>query len=310
MTRTWIADFDWESGAVTVKKTGARVRIDGETLSDVFTWLTFYTAIQLRRMRPRGKRQITMAFSPDPIRPWYLAWAAATEAGVRLINEPIEADIVFHFDDSTQCEAAQPRTKPGALLLNFRCDDVSKSRVAAAFEAAFGYSLSIDPRSHSGPAVEKSERNGAHDGRIVYCPVEPLPGRVYQRLIDNRYGENLVQDLRTPTVGGKAACVFLKRRKIDSRFTNSNVEVALVTAESQFSATELAMIAQFTEKLGLDWGGLDVLRCSSDGRIYVVDANKTDMGPPLALPLREKLRATRLLASALDAHIQRTVRSA
>lgn len=310
MTRTWIADFDWEPGAVTVKKTGARVRIDGETLSDVFAWFTFYTAIQLRRMRPRNKRQITMAFSPDPIRPWYLAWAAATEAGVRLVNEPDEADIVFHFDDSTLSAAAEPKTKPNALLLNFRCADVSKSRVATAFEAAFGYSLALDPRTHTGPAVEKSEQNGAHDGRVVYCPVEPLPGRVYQRLIDNRYGENLVQDLRTPTVGGRPACVFLKRRNVDQRFTNSNTEVSLVTAESQFSATELAKIAQFTEKLGLDWGGLDVLRDSQDGRIYVVDANKTDMGPPLALPLKEKLRATRLLASALDTHIQRTARSA
>lgn len=294
---------------MTVKKTGARVRIDSETLSDVFAWFAFYSAIQLRRMRPRGKRQITMAFSPDPIRPWYLAWAAATEAGVRLINEPAEADIVFHFDDSTLCAAKEPPTKPNALLLNFRCADVSKSRVAAAFEAAFGYSLALDPRAHSGPAVEKGEENGAHDGRIVYCPVEPLPGRVYQRLIDNRYGKDLVQDLRTPTVGGRAACVFLKRRRADQRFTNSNVEVALVTPESQFSATELAMIANFTEKLGLDWGGLDVLRDENDGRIYVVDANKTDMGPPLALPLKEKLRATRMLASALDAHIQRTVRS-
>lgn len=70
------------------------------------------------------------------------------------------------------------------------------------------------------------------------------------------------------------------------------------------------MMTLFTEKLGLDWGGLDVLRDLDDGRIYIVDANKTDMGPPLALPLREKLRATHMLASALDAHIQRTVRSA
>jgi hypothetical protein len=49
----------------------------------------------------------------------------------------------------------------------------------------------------------------------------------------------------------------------------------------------------------LDWGGLDVLRDRADGRLYVVDVNKTDMGPPIALPWADKLRATRLMARAL-----------
>ena len=47
----------------------------------------------------------------------------------------------------------------------------------------------------------------------------------------------------------------------------------------------------------LDWGGLDILR-DKDGRIYVVDVNKTDMGPPITLPLGDKLKATGLLADA------------
>lgn len=50
--------------------------------------------------------------------------------------------------------------------------------------------------------------------------------------------------------------------------------------------------------IGLDWGGVDVLRDRSSGRIYIVDANKTDMGPPVALKLGAKLRATRRMAQA------------
>jgi hypothetical protein len=45
-----------------------------------------------------------------------------------------------------------------------------------------------------------------------------------------------------------------------------------------------------------------VLRDAADGRLYIVDANRTDMGPPIALKLTEKLEATRLLARALSAH--------
>ena len=56
------------------------------------------------------------------------------------------------------------------------------------------------------------------------------------------------------------------------------------------------IIRNFTKEIRLDWGGVDVLRDSADGKIYIVDANKTDMGPPIALPLGQKLRATRRLA--------------
>jgi hypothetical protein len=53
----------------------------------------------------------------------------------------------------------------------------------------------------------------------------------------------------------------------------------------------------------MDWGGLDILRDRRTKQIYIVDANKTDMGPPLALPLADKMRATRLLASALRRYV-------
>ena len=58
------------------------------------------------------------------------------------------------------------------------------------------------------------------------------------------------------------------------------------------------MIERFAADLGLDWGGVDVLRDRMSGRIYIVDANKTDMGPPVALKLAAKLRATRRMARA------------
>ena len=64
------------------------------------------------------------------------------------------------------------------------------------------------------------------------------------------------------------------------------------------SKDEQAKIGDFTQAIGLDFGGLDVLRDRGDGRIYVVDANKTDMGPPSALSAQDKLKAMRGIADA------------
>ena len=51
--------------------------------------------------------------------------------------------------------------------------------------------------------------------------------------------------------------------------------------------------------MSLDWGALDVLRDRNDGRIYVVDVNKTNIDPPIALPLCDKLSATKRVARML-----------
>ena len=92
--------------------------------------------------------------------------------------------------------------------------------------------------------------------------------------------------------------MFRKRRALARRFMNENAEVILDEPRNVFSIDELALIERFALELGLDWGGVDVLRDRSSGRIYIVDANKTDMGPPVALKLGSKLRSTRRMARA------------
>ena len=72
-----------------------------------------------------------------------------------------------------------------------------------------------------------------------------------------------------------------------------------------FSADELAMIARFNARMGLDWGGLDILRDRADGRIYIVDVNKTDLGPVIALSWSDKARCMGRLGRALNALIRK-----
>jgi hypothetical protein len=298
--RNWFADFDYSGGALLYKKTGALIPVNWEIFQSVSSWFVYYFAVKGRRLaRAISGPPLKVAFAPDPARPWYLLWMALQEAGAEIVDDPREADVVFHFDDSTHSTTPAPETKPGARLINFSCRDVSKTAVTRAFEETFGYSLAVDPSTYDGEAVEKGELNGAHDGRIVTCPAAKRADRIYQRVIDNRIGRGLVEDLRTPTLGGVPVCVFLKRRPVEARFANFNSEVALCRPEDVFSAEEIDTIGRFSQRLGLEWGGLDILRDAKDGRLYIVDANKTDMGPPTALPLAGKLASTKLLAHAL-----------
>lgn len=296
MTGTlWSSDFQFGGGRVKVRKTGADLALDRALIGDVALWLGYYAPVRLRglltALRP-GRPRIW--FAPDRPRPWYLVWLAACWAGVGFARSPGEADAAFYFEDAT---AGAPPDCDAPRRFNFDCPDVSKSRVAQVFEATFGYPLTIDPGRWTGLAVCKGEGNGAHDGTLVQCPTPALPGRVYQRLIDTVEAGEVV-DLRTPCVGGEPVMVFVKRRPEGERFANFNTSVELKAPADVFSAEELTALRRFCAAMRLDWGGLDVLRDRADGRLYIVDVNKTDM-PPLRLPWRQKMTAVARLADAL-----------
>ena len=300
MSRNWLADFKYEDGAWLVKKTGHRIPASPDLINDIFTWLTFYTLAQSWRSwrRITGHKRPTIAFYPEKPRPWYFVWPVMHASGAKLISDPSMADIVFQFDDSTTVNHEPPKTKPGAKLVNFGCLDISKSNVAAAFERAACYNLSVDPKTFTGRMVEKSEKNACHDGRVLEGPVEPHPDKTYQVLVDNEVHGGMIEDLRCCIVGGEPAIVFRKRRPIGRRFLNENAEVILDTPKNCYTEDEIRVISRFAEEIGLEWGGVDVLRDNASGKIYIVDANKTDMGPPVALKLGDKLKSTRRMAKA------------
>ena len=86
-----------------------------------------------------------------------------------------------------------------------------------------------------------------------------------------------------------------------ARFLPPNTDARLVDPATVFSTAELGQLAAFVAAMGADWCALDVLRDRGDGRIYVVDVNKTDAGPVIALPLRDKIASVAALAKALRA---------
>ena len=302
---SWLKDFEIKDKKIIVKATGAELPLGLEITKEVLAWFPFYLYEKARRLRYMfaGGERIKIAFSPVQPRPWYLLPVLAYRARMRRTNDFSNADVVFYFEDETSPQAPQiPDTVVGKTF-NFGCYDISKSRVAKKFEQVFGYALAVDPHTYSGPIAVKSEKNGAHDGYAATAPlpdgVAADPDMVYQRLIDNSVDGKWAEDLRCPVIGGEIGLVFVKRRPLESRFANMNSSVELHKPEDLLTDKERAKLKEFAAAMKLDWGGMDVLRNKEDGRIYVVDVNKTDMGPPIALSMADKSKAVAILTAQL-----------
>jgi len=297
-TGFWGTDFRLEDGYVHVKSTGVRFKNDWQLWADIGRWFTYYAFVRLnglwaRMTRPPGPR---IWFHPHRPRPWYIVWATTVWGGMRFARGPEAADAAFYFEDQTLAAPPPPRH---ARAFNFAVGDVSKSHVARVMEQAFGYPLALDPRTHVGEAVEKGEANGVHDGRLVECPCEPQAGKSYQRVIKTEGADGWAHDLRTACVGRRPVVVFVKQKPASARFSIQNTSVVVQTPDEVFSPAEIAQLSHFCEMFGLDWGGLDVLREHTSGRLFVVDVNKTDTGPAVVLSWADRARATTLLSRAL-----------
>ncbi len=297
-------DYKIDGNLLVAKETGARIPLTAEFAREFwrvasFVWLV--NAVRASRIVKGREPRARISFFPKKPRSYYAIWPVCHLADVKIVDDPRDADLHFYFEDREFLMG--PRQAPsGKPAFNIGCFDIRKSVVARVFEEVFGYSLTIDPLAHQGTAVEKSELNGKHDGRIISCPVsETRRGQVYQRLVDNTFDGAEHVDIRTPIVGGKIPFVYLKRRPADARFSNDNTRVDLVEASTMLSPEEQGKIIAFARAMSLDFGGLDVLRDRSDGRIYIVDANKTDMGPPSAMTGQDKLKAMRGIADAFAA---------
>ena len=300
-------EFKINGNQLVATETGAQIPLNRDFARDAlriasFVWLV--NALRATRVMRGREPRATISFFPKKPRSYYAIWPVCQLADVKIVDDPAEADLHFYFEDREFLTA--PRITPTAKpAFNVGCFDIRKSVVARVFEETFGYNLQIDPMTHNGLAVEKSELNGKHDGRKIECPVTSTkPGHVYQRIIENTFDGAEHVDIRTPIVGGKTTpYVFLKKRTRDLRFTNDNHRVDLAPIDAMLSRDEQDKIARFAAAMQLDFGGLDVLRDRDDGRIYIVDANKTDMGPPAAMKYQDKLTAMRALAEAFAAAI-------
>ena len=170
----------------------------------------------------------------------------------------------------------------GPHFINGRCLDISKNRVDEVFEAVFGYGTRLDPSAFVGEAVMKSDVNCDGVGILVQCPISKKdirPGFIYQKLVDNVVADGVVEEYRVAIIGGRIADVHVVRRSAERRLKGrgggGSLGSVCRTAADVFTATEIDCIEEFCQRLGLELGELDVIPDFTDGRNYILDANKT-----------------------------------
>ena len=271
--------------------------VTGKFIAELALWMPYLATVMWMRVIKSQNQSVPLSlyFSPTKPGPWYMIIGAAAWGGIRIETKARPEAQAVYFDDVTRASSANlPQD-----AINGACTDITKSYVAAVFETVFGYPLAVDPARHIGPMVRKSETNGTHGGGIVTGPAFPILGSVYQKLVDTADENQLCTDLRTPCIGGRPVFVWRKRKQADRRFAIQNDSATLHKVGDIFSAAEIDLIVAFNAVMGLECGGLDILRDRDDGRIYIVDVNKTDVGPLIALTWSVKMKSMRLLGQAL-----------
>ncbi len=310
MTRNanWFSDLVFHRDfSITSKATGRRITFNDLTPVELAKFLEYFAGV----LAQAGWRRLNRAqgpslyFAPQRPRPWHVVWSAVALSCMRIAETPEAADALFYFEDSTWGAAPASTTRP---VLNGAVTDISKSKVAAAFERVAGYPLSLDPRVHQGLAVEKSEDNGAHDGRLIQCPRAPMAGKTYQHFAESGAG-GWACDLRTTIINRTPRFVVEKTRAAHMRFTIHNARVRFRELDEVFGAEEQCLLSAFAREMELDWAAIDVLRDRASGRLYIVDVNKTDTGPAVDLNMRDREKLKSAIAAGLSELVEARTRA-
>jgi hypothetical protein len=210
----------------------------------------------------------------------------------------------MRFEDTTEKRSPLPdwMHQMPAPILNQYCSDIRKQTLEKNHMMAFGYGMSVDPLTHSGLLVIKSDANAKHDGRIVQGPLsidQIHASSVYQRVIRNQDEFGCWLDLRVVVMDGIMPLLYLKFKNENERFTNKTASVRLAKTADYLSSEEMKGIAQVMSLHQTDAAELDVLRDADDGRIYVVDINPTPWGPPEKLDKSSQKEAIERMADRL-----------
>ena len=251
-------------------------------------------------IRRRDPHAPALHFYPHAVSPETVIWKIADELGLPIVRSrrPGVLNFLWHVGTKSSEGTTAAIETTGGAPINAACTDTSKTTVDRIWGEVSGRALGIDPTATRGPLVVKSDANGRNDGRIVNGPLRTRSkGRVYQRLIDTHLEAEMVK-LRTVVIRRRVVMVIEARwNPPPGRFSGHTMCARLLEPAEAFSASELEEIHLFVDRLGMDYGELDILRDSRDGQTYVVDANRTPTGPTPALLGEERHTAIRRQAA-------------
>ncbi len=222
------------------------------------------------------KKKINILFYPLLPDPGFEIYRICRINGYGIVANPNSRfDFVFNWQGNvfvSKDELLDELAKK-YMVINYGCKDTNKENVDKIFTEIFGYSTMVDPMRYNGKCVVKSNLNAKHDGKVIDCPIKTKEdGVVYQKLIDNQYDNEYVYDIRVTVFKNKIPMITLKLRATSDRF--AHVKKRFIKPVDQiFSDEEIKKILLFAEKIGMEYGHLDVLRDNHDKRIYIIDAN-------------------------------------
>lgn len=248
-----------------------------------------------------GRRAKTILFHPEYPHKRTIIYKILRYSKYNITSNPRHKfDLAFYWEDATYRKESSVLQKfhPDKIM-NLNCTDISKEKISRVFNEVFGYDVNINPITFTGKCVKKSNLNAKHDGVIADCPVEGVEeGFVYQKILNNQIGDELVVDIRTPVFKGNIPFVYLKYKKIKDRFTNDLYKSEIASVNEFLTLDETKNISEFCREIGLDYGELDVLRNNDDRKIYIVDVNYTPWGPPVKLSEEESRMAVIRMSEA------------
>jgi hypothetical protein len=235
------------------------------------------TRFAARQNRAAGPQAPVFAFYPMRPEPNASISYVMRRLGARISFEPSEDAFNVAWDTGTWfSKSATSRLRPQTL--NGACLDISKTTVDRAWADVAGYSIAVDPLATLGLMVVKPDENGRRGGRVVQGPLSARERHsVYQRLIDTRVGDRVLQ-IRPMILRGRIVLVYEKWRPHPQWFKGPELTIPKTVADF-FTDVEAEQLIRFAAAIGLDYGELDVVRDAEDGRIYVVDANRTPVRP-------------------------------
>jgi hypothetical protein len=212
-----------------------------------------------------------------------------------LVTQPFSNTCVgINFDDST---FHHPAAFPFNIeVINKNIYDISKQKVDKIHLEVFSYNTFIDPRTHAGKCVVKSNENAVHDGIEISCPIKKIEeGKVYQIVIDNQEGD-LYVDYRVCIMKSDIIIIYKKYKTQGLRFTNDTCKASI---EELDVIPEIVKkdILLFCHKMQSDFCELDVLKDNSTGKWFIIDLNKTPYGPPASLSKKDKKKAVEILSN-------------
>ena len=279
-------------------------------MSAVLKIFIYFKTTELKNLLKKKTYQKKLAFYPESPGPWFNIWQVSRLANLRTITDIQDADYIFAFEDSTLTKFDKKTFSPvNARIINQDINNISKEHVADVFETTFRYSLRIDQLTHIGPAIRKSDSNGTHDGIVMQCPIDKSEQREdqsYQHLVDSTFNGTTSEDLRVAYVLGELALVYHKHKPLDDRFGTHYLSVDIYDANEVFSKDEVKLIKAFCKNMHLDFGAIDIMRDKNNGRIYIVDVNKTCM-PVLSLSLKKQIKCQQKIADALVRGLQSNI---